>query len=87
MATPEEFASARAALEAALTNYVRLHREDTENHMFIQDYVILAASESMEPGKENTTYHNCINRSMMARYAIVGLLHSGLRYYEADENG
>jgi hypothetical protein len=72
---------AKAALEAALTNYMRFNRDDDNNQLFIQDYVILLASESMEPGKENITYHDCINRSMMAKYSIVGLLHSGLGYY------
>lgn len=77
---------AKAALETALTNYMRLNRDDEDNQLFIQDYVILLASESMEPGKENITYHDCINRSMMAKYSIIGLLHSGLGYYNGNHH-
>ena len=85
MPTSEEMSKARAELEAALTNYIRLSRDDTENHMFVQDYVMLVASESMEPGKENITYHNCFNRQMMSQYAVIGLLHSGLKYYNKED--
>ena len=49
--------------------------------MFVQDYVIIAASESMEPGHENVTYCNNISRLAMPIYSVLGLLESARGYY------
>jgi hypothetical protein len=81
MTSVEEVAKARHTLEQALQEYVRLTR-DLPN-VFIQDYVILTASESMEPGHENITYLNHLNRMGMPIYSVVGLLESGKTYYAA----
>jgi hypothetical protein len=75
----QEVAKKRAVLEAALQDYIRSTR-DLPN-MFVQDYVIIAASESMEPGHENVTYFNNINRLAMPIYSVLGLLESARGYY------
>lgn len=79
MPSIEEVAKARRELEEALQTYVRTTR-DLPN-MFVQDYVIIVASESMEPGHENITYFNHMNRQAMPLYGVVGLLDSGIKYY------
>jgi len=80
MATPEEIREVRQKLETALQDYVRLTREDVGN-VFVQDYVIAVASESMDPGYENVTLFNHLNRPSMALYSVVGLLESAKGYY------
>jgi len=84
---PTEIVEARKELEAALQRYVRATR-DLDN-MFVQDYVLVVASESMEPGHENITYFNHINRVAMPIYAVQGLLLSAAGYYQraSDRNG
>jgi hypothetical protein len=86
MATPEEIREVRQKLEAALQDYVRLTREDVGN-VFVQDYVIAVASESMDPGYENTTLFNHLNRPSMALYSVVGLLDSATGYYKRVGGG
>jgi hypothetical protein len=80
MAKPEEVRGAREKLEAALQDYIRLTRDDVGN-VFVQDYVIAVASESMDPGFENTTLFNHLNRPSMALYSVIGLLESAKGYY------
>lgn len=80
MATQQELIEARAKFETALQEYIRLTRPDVGN-VFVQDYVITTASESMDPGHENITYLNHVNRVGMPTYACVGLLDTGLAYY------
>jgi len=80
MATTEELREARQKLEAALQDYIRLTREDVGN-VFVQDYVLAVASESMDPGYENTTLFNHLNRPSMALYSVIGLLESAKGYY------
>jgi len=81
----QEVLKARRELEIALQNYVQTTR-DLPN-MFIQDYVIICASESMEPGHENVTYFNNINRPAMAIYSVLGLLDSARGYYRRASTG
>lgn len=64
---------ARDDLYNALTEMVRMSREDEEGYLFVQDWAIVCASESMEPGKENFTFTNVFARPGMSQYAVVGL--------------
>lgn len=79
MATPDEVRTAYTNLETAIQDYVRLTRNI--DNMFVQDFVVIVASESMEPGYESMTFSNCINRSQMALYSIMGLIDAGKQYY------
>lgn len=81
----KEIYEARRNLEAALQAYVRLLRPQLKN-MYVQDYVMIVASEAMDPGHENITYMNAVNRENMAQYAVKGLLHSGLESYTRSFN-
>lgn len=80
MATQAELLKARVELEQALQNYIRLTRDDVGN-MFVQDYVIACASESMDEGHSNITYFNHMNRIAMPIYSVVGLLGACTDYY------
>lgn len=85
MTTPAELLAARVKLEQALQDYVRLTRDDVGN-VFVQDYVIAVASESMDEGHSNVTYFNHMNRIAMPIYAVVGLLDNCLGYYREAGN-
>jgi hypothetical protein len=74
---------ARSKLENALMEYVRITRPDVGN-VFVQDYVIACASESMDPGQENVTYFNHLNRAGMPTYGVVGLLDSAVTFYRKE---
>lgn len=80
MTNPKELLEARVKLEQALQDYIRLTRDDVGN-MFVQDYVIAVASESMDEGQSNVTYFNHLNRIAMPVYSVVGLLDNCLMYY------
>jgi hypothetical protein len=88
METPEfrkNLIEKRQALEHALQEYVRAARVEPGN-MFVQDYVLAVASESMDEGYSNVTFFNHMNRPGMAIYQAVGLLHNCLGYYEGAGN-
>lgn len=76
----EALRAARKQLEEALQEYVRLSRDGVDN-VFVQDYVIAVASESMMPGYENVTLFNHLNRPAMPLYGVLGLLESARGYY------
>jgi hypothetical protein len=80
MPNVEEIRAARVKLEEAMQDYIRLTRDGVEN-VFVQDYVIAVASESMQPGYENVTLFNHLNRPAMPLYTVLGLLESAKIYY------
>jgi len=87
MTPEEEILKARQQLEAAIQTIVRVSRDNDQN-IFIQDWALVVCSESMEPGKENLTYTNTINRTGMASYQVIGLHQVGAHYYlNAGERG
>lgn len=71
----------RAKLEAALQDYVRASRPEPGN-MFVQDYVLAVASESMDPGYSNVTFFNHMNRPGMPVYAAIGLIDNCMGFYK-----
>lgn len=84
MATNDEIYAARKEVEESVQKLVRLTYDGTVGNMYVQDFVICVASESMDPGHENTTYMNNFNRLGMAKYQCMGLLVSALKKY-SDE--
>lgn len=74
---------AKTRFEAALQDYI-IASYDEPGNMFVQDYVICIASESMDEGNSNITYHNYACRPGMAAYAVIGLLDAGQHYFRKE---
>lgn len=81
MTKDEEYAKARDQLEQAIQEMVRISREDDESFLFLQDYVIMTACESMEPGQGNMTFTNTITRPGMSVYSVIGLHQQAIHHY------
>lgn len=73
MADLEKYTKARKEMEEAMQNFFRVVHDDDEGHMFLQDWAIILAGESMDPGQENKTFTHRTCRQGMSRYAVVGL--------------
>ena len=82
MPEPEQYLDALKQLEAAINHFVRVARDDAEQKVYVQDWVFLAASESMAEGDENLTLINHVARPGMTTYSVRGLLHDALDFYK-----
>lgn len=72
---------ARQRLESAITDIIRLVREDDEGSIFLQDYAMVTACESMKPGMENFTLTNTLCRVGMSAYSVIGMHNQAANYY------
>lgn len=84
--TPEQqrkMFEARDKLQAAMQEMISLSYEpDGVGHMYVQDWVLCVASESMQPGHGNKTFLCNFSREGMPTYQIIGLLGSAKRRYQ-----
>lgn len=83
MPSDNDLLNAQAKLEAALTDYLRYIKGDTEGIYFLQDYVIGLVSENMAPGNSNKTFFNFTAPPGRAKYLVRGLLTEAMDYFKS----
>ena len=74
---------ARERLFAAMHDMLNLSYEDEGiGNMYITDWVLCVAAESMQPGHSDKTFLINFARQGMATYQTTGLLGNALKRYE-----
>lgn len=80
----ERMTEARDRLATAMHDMLKVsYEKDGLDHMYVTDWVLCVAAESMQPGYGDKTFLINFTRAGMATYQITGLLDNAKKRFEA----